>query len=128
MKKWILCIFCLALVLCLVGCGGETTQAQQVETLLQSEPWWVDMTEATSARYTFEKNGRFCCDITVQSEAGPVSLSNSGAYTVMDTEDGVKIYLMYEDASYQVEILCSGQDGDYRFVIADCEMYRKSES
>ena len=112
-----------AFLLC--ACGADNSPSGIVKKQLTSAPWSADMSEGTTAQYTFTKEGEFTCDTTISLGEQSASLSRSGTYEIQEVNGEVAVYLMYPDVTYLVEITCTENGGSYDFVIAGCEMYQK---
>ena len=93
------------------------------KTLVSSE-WYVQMSEGTTAVYTFHKNGTFDCEAHIALGEQEASMPRSGTYAVDKDESGApRVLLQYPNANAPVEITCTEkEDGTVRMEIASCEM------
>lgn len=127
MKKKMICLLFILLVFSLTvcACGVDDSPAGIVKKQLTSGPWSVDMSEGTTAVYTFTAKGEFTCDATMTVGEQSASLTRSGTYEIKEVEGFVTVFLMYPDVTYLVEIDCTEGENGYDFVIAGCPMYQK---
>lgn len=95
------------------------------KTLVSSE-WYVQMSEGTTAVYTFHKNGTFDCEAHIALGEQEASMTRSGTYAVDKGESGaLRVLLQYPNANAPVEITCTEkEDGAVRMEIAGCEMQK----
>ena len=95
------------------------------KTLVSSE-WYVQMSEGTTAVYTFHKNGTFDCEAHIALGEQEASMTRSGTYAVDKDESGaLRVLLQYPNANAPVEITCTEkEDGTVRMEIAGCEMQK----
>lgn len=127
MRKIGLVLLCILLVgaCVLTGCGKAKTPVEVVKKELTSDPWYVDMSEGTSACYTFTKDGKFTCDATVSIEGASASLSRSGEYAMAEIGGQVVVVLMYIENGVEVELTVKETETGYAYWIAGCPMYQK---
>jgi len=127
MKKIAICVLSILLIfsLGLSACGADETPTGIVKKQLTDAPWSVDMSEGTTAVYTFTSKGEFTCDATMTVGEQSASLSRSGTYEIKEVGETVTVYLMYPNVTYLVEIQCNKEDSGYSFVIAGCPMYQQ---
>lgn len=85
------------------------------KTLVSSE-WYVQMSEGTTAVYTFHKNGTFDCEAHIALGEQEASMTRSGTYAVDKDESGApRVLLQYPNANAPVEITCTEkEDGTVR--------------
>ena len=121
--KMLMTLLAMALLLC--ACGAERSPADIVKKQLTSGTWYADMSEGTTAGYTFTKDGKFTCEATVTVEDKQASLVREGTYQIASSGDVVAVSLQYPDVGYLVEIICTEKNGSYEFEIAGCPMYQK---
>ena len=77
------------------------------KTLVSSE-WYVQMSEGTTAVYTFHKNGTFDCEAHIALGEQEASMTRSGTYAVDKDESGARrVLLQYPNANAPVEITCT---------------------
>ena len=112
-----------AFLLC--ACGADNSPSGIVKKELTSGPWLADMSEGTTATYTFAKDGTFTCDAVMTVGEQSASLTREGNYEIKEAGDAVTVYLLYPNVTYFVEITCTENNGSYDFVIAGCPMYQK---
>ena len=62
------------------------------KTLVSSE-WYVQMSEGTTAVYTFHKNGTFDCEAHIALGEQEASMTRSGTYAVDKDESGALLYV-----------------------------------
>ena len=96
------------------------------EKKLVSSEWYVQMSEGTTAVYTFHKNGTFDCEAHIALGEQEASMTRSGTYAVDKGESGaLRVLLQYPNANAPVEITCTEkEDGTVRMEIAGCEMQK----
>lgn len=69
------------------------------KTLVSSE-WYVQMSEGTTAVYTFHKNGTFDCEAHIALGEQEASMTRSGTYAVDKDESGApRVLLQYPNAN-----------------------------
>lgn len=69
------------------------------KTLVSSE-WYVQMSEGTTAVYTFHKNGTFDCEAHIALGEQEASMTRSGTYAVDKDESGaLRVLLQYPNAN-----------------------------
>ncbi len=127
MRKFTLVLLCILLVgTCLLaGCGGDRSPAEVVKKELQSGPWYVDMSEGTTAKYTFSKDGSFTCDAIVTLEGQSATVSREGNFAVAEISGAVKVVLSYPHVGTEVELTVQVTESGYAYWIAGCPMYQK---
>ena len=127
MRKIVPVLLCILLVgICLLtGCGGNASPAAIVKKELQSAPWYVDMSEGTTAVYTFAKDDTFTCDAIVTLEDQSASVSHSGNYAVAEIDGAVVVVLSYPHVGTEVELTVQVTESGYAYWIASCPMYQK---
>ena len=127
MRKIALVLLCILLVgACLLtGCGGDNSPAGVVKKELMSGPWYVDMSEATTAVYTFSKDETFTCDAIVTLEGQSASVSRSGNFAVAEINGAVVVVLSYPHVGTEVELTVQQTQNGYSYWIAGCQMYQK---
>ena len=80
------------------------------KTLVSSE-WYVQMSEGTTAVYTFHKNGTFDCEAHIALGEQEASMTRSGTYAVDKDESGaLRVLLQYPNANAPVEITCTEKE------------------
>ena len=94
LTMFLLCIL-LAVSCVLAGCGGSSDPVEVVKKELWSGPWYVDMSEGTTAVYTFAKDDTFTCDAIVTLEGQSASVSREGNYAVAEIDGAVVVVLSY---------------------------------
>ena len=127
MKRLTLVLLCILLVCGCVfaGCGKDDSPAGVVKKELTSAPWYVDMSEGTTAKYTFTKDGEFTCDAFVSIEGASTSFSRSGEYAVAEIDGEVVVVLMYIENGVEVELTVQATESGNAYWIAGCPMYQK---
>lgn len=127
MRKIALVLLCILLIgsCVLTGCGGDDSAAGVVKKELTSAPWYVDMSEGTTACYTFTKDGEFTCDAVVTLEGQSVTVSREGNFAVAEIDGAVVVVLSYPHVGTEVELTVQVVDGGYTYWIAGCPMYQK---
>ena len=96
MRKFTLVLLCIMLIgsCLLTGCGQPMTPAEVVKKELTSAPWLVDMSEGTTASYTFTRDGHFTCDAAVSVGEESAAFSRSGDYALAEIDGKVVVILM----------------------------------
>lgn len=127
MRKLTMVLLCILLaVSCvLAGCGGSSDPAEVVKKELRSGPWYVDMSEGTTAVYTFAKDDTFTCDAIVTLEGQSASVSREGNYAVAEIDGAVVVVLSYPHVGTEVELTVQVTESGYAYWIAGCAMYQK---
>ena len=127
MRKIALLVLCilLAAACVLTGCGSAATPAEVVKKELQSGPWYADMSEGTTAKYTFSKDGTFTCDATVTLEGQSASVSREGNFAVAEIEGTVVVVLSYPHVGTEVELTVQATENGFAYWIAGCQLYQK---
>lgn len=120
--KLLVILLILAVTLC--ACGKDASPAGIVKKQLTSGTWYADMSEGTTAGYTFTAKGEFTCDATVTVGEQSAGFTRSGTYEVKEENGNVTVYLQYPDVDYLVEITCTPDGDSYAFRIAGCDMYK----
>ena len=119
---WLAMLTALLLTLCACASGGAEAQLKRQ---LTSGPWLTDLSEGTTAAYTFTKDGSFTCEASIAAGGESGALSRSGSYTVELTQTGAVVHLQYPNVSYVVDILCTESGSGYDMSVAGCAMYQK---
>ena len=119
---WLAVLAVLLLSLCACASGGAEVRLKQQ---LSSGPWLTDLSEGTTAAYTFTKDGSFTCEASISAGMESGALSRSGSYTVELTQTGAVVHLQYPNVSYVVDILCTENGSGYDMSVAGCPMYQK---
>ncbi len=127
MKKELCGLLAILLIISLAfwGCGKEETPAEIVKKQITSGAWYADMSEGTSACYTFTKDNRFSCAATVTAGDKSADFVREGTYSIIEENGETAVILQYPDVNYQVTITCTPEDGHYALEIAGCELYQK---
>lgn len=122
MMKLLSILLMATLLLC--ACGTDSSPAGIVKKQLTDGAWETDMSEGTTAVYTFTKKGEFTCDATVTLGEQSASLTRGGTYEIREADGEVTVVLHYPNVNYEVEITCQKNGEQYSFVIAGCPMNR----
>ena len=85
----------MALCACAAGAPENLTDA------LTADSWKAELSEGTSAVYTFAADG---------------------TYTVDETENAAAVHLQYENVQYIVDIVCTKDAQGYHLSIAGCDL------
>lgn len=127
MRKLAIVLLCILLAgTCLfTGCGKNASPAEVVKKELQSGPWYADMSEGTTAAYTFRKDDTFTCDATVTLEGQSATVSREGNFAVAEIDGTVVVVLSYPHVGTEVELTVQATEKGYAYWIAGCPMYQK---
>ena len=127
MRKITLLVLCILLAMACVftGCGKAAAPAEVVKKELQSAPWYADMSEGTTAKYTFSKDGTFTCDATVTLEGQSASVSREGNFAVAEIDGTVVVVLSYPHVGTEVELTVQATETGYAYWVAGCQLYQK---
>ena len=101
---WI--VLLLALCACAAGAPKNLTDA------LTASSWKAELSEGTSAVYTF----------AADLDGKTASITKSGVYTVDETENAAAVHLQYENIQYIVDIVCAKDAQGYHLSIAGCDL------
>jgi len=109
-------VLLLALCACAAGAPENLTDA------LTADSWKAELSEGTSAVYTFAADGTFRCDASAVLDGKTASITRSGVYTVDETENAAAVHLQYENVQYIVDIVCTKDAQGYHLSIAGCDL------
>ena len=118
MMKKVTLLFLSALLILLCGCARA--QPQTLADVLTASSWKAELSEGTTAVYTFGTDGTFRCDASAVLDGKTASITKSGVYTVDETENAAAVHLQYENAQYIVDIVCTKDTQGYHLSIAGC--------
>lgn len=119
MKKVTLLFLSVALILL---CGCVRTQPQTLADELIASSWKVELSEGTTAVYTFQSDGTFRCDASAVLNGKTADITKTGIYTVDENESAAEVHLQYENAEYIVDISCAKNAQGYQLSIAGCDL------
>lgn len=125
MKKVTLLILSAVLILL---CGCARTQPQKLADALIASSWKAELSEGTTAVYTFQKDGTFRCDASAVLDGKTANITKTGAYTIEETENAAAVHLQYENAQYIVDIVCTKDAQGYQLSVAGCNLQPVKES
>lgn len=121
-RTWMPLVILLMMAVALSACSAKNSPSEIVKKQLTSGTWAAAMSEGTTARYTFTKDGNFTCETSVTAGDQEAQLSREGTYEVVESGDAVGVFLRYPKSTYVVEITCTRNGDWYDFVIAGCPM------
>ena len=117
-KVTLLLLSVLLFALCACAAGAP----KRLADVLTASAWKTELSEGTTAVYTFEADGTFRCDASAVLDGKTANITKSGVYTVDETENAAAVHLQYENAQYIVDIVCTKDAQGYHLSIAGCDL------
>ena len=109
-------------VLLILLCGCTRAQPQTLADVLTASSWKAELSEGTTAVYTFGADGTFRCDASAVLDGKTAAITKAGVYTIEETENAAAVHLQYENAAYIVDISCTKDARGYQLSIAGCDL------
>ena len=120
MMKKVTLLFLSMCLLALSACAGA--QPQKLSDVLTASSWKAELSEGTTAVYSFQEDGTFRCDASAVLDGKTANITKTGVYTVEETERSAAVHLQYENAGYIVDISCTKDAQGYHLSIAGCAL------
>lgn len=106
----------------LAACSADGGETDRLRAHLTERPWSADISEGTSARYFFGRDGTFICETSVTAQGQSGAFSRSGSYTIEEADNGWWICLQYDQADFTVKIACEKAESGYWLSVAGCAL------
>ena len=117
-KVTLLLLSVLLTALCACAAGAP----KSLKEALTACSWKAELSEGTTAVYTFKADGTFRCDASAVLDGKTANITKSGVYTVDEDENTAAVHLQYENAEYIVDISCTKNAQGYQLSIAGCDL------